>query len=280
MHRISPQLVAGKVQPSCDQIVTLKPKNMGKLVGIAGTLRGKVGAMVFSKGENGQSYAKSYQPQVHNPRTVGQLRQRAKMNITGRISQVVSDSCILGLGGSKARNRRALFCANLLKVASIDESNPGVIASMVDPNDIVFSKGSLPLKCTVSTGLNLTANDASVGVTLLDTSLAGRYGEKIIFAVIKPEDKGGISFVDEVIVMPTDGTEVTATVTFGSSLEDSSMVAVYRVPFCLSEEGASLVSTELENDGDAIFSNIVMRDSVEKEWGNSVCSKVTVFEQA
>lgn len=253
---------------------------MGKLVGIAGTLRGKVGAMVFSKGRHGESIAKSYQPVVANPRTEAQLKQRSKMTLVGKMSSVVPDSAIQGLGKGSKKDRRSEFARRLLSVVSVDTSDFGVFAAMVDPSDIVFGIGSIPLKGSVSQQLSITSTSATIGVTGLDSVEANKYGEKVILVVVKPEDKGGLSFVMERNVIVEDGVETTVTFEFGEPLESQTMVAVYRVPFELSDEAASLVASDLANNGAEILSSLMSADGGVKSWGKSVMSKMTVFSQA
>lgn len=250
------------------------------MVGIAGTLRGKVGAMVFSKGKDGQTIAKSYQPVVANPRTVGQLKQRAKMTLVGKVSSVVPDSAIQGMGQRNKRDRRSEFSKHLLGVVSVDTSAPNTIAAMVEPSDIVFGRGSVPLKATVSSQLALTATSATIGVTGSDLAVANKYGEKLVLAVIKPEDKGGVSFVMEENVMIANGVATSVEFAFGEPIEDQTMVAVYRVPFELSDDASSVIASDLSNNGTEILSSLLCEDGSVKSWGNSVLSKVTVFTQA
>ena len=62
---------------------------MGKFVGFIGGIAGKVGNVVFSKGDDGKTYGRAYQPNVANPNTKAQRDQRAqylcKHNIVPRL---------------------------------------------------------------------------------------------------------------------------------------------------------------------------------------------------
>ena len=112
---------------------------MGKFVGFIGTISGKVGTTVFSKGEKGLTYGRSYQPQVYNPKSVGQVDQRAKMNLVGRMSMVTPKSLLTGMTGVNNRQRRSAFTSGLLSVATIDRSVPGKVVAKIAPEDVTFS---------------------------------------------------------------------------------------------------------------------------------------------
>ena len=252
---------------------------MGKFIGLIGTISGKVGNVVFSKGEKGITYGRTYQPTVANPKTVGQVDQRAKMNLIGRMSQVTPRSVIIGMG-SNGRVRRSAFNSNLLKVATIDRSVPGTVVAQINPEDIIFSKGAEALSANISTAAVVTATQVSLGLTLTDAELAGKYGERIVVAVIDPEDKGGYSFLrtDEVVLAST--TAVTITVPFGTTIANESLVVVYRVPFVLSENGQSMVTEGLANDATNIIAKAIMTDGAIRGWGNSKMEFKQVFIQA
>ena len=115
---------------------------MGKFVGFVGSIRGKVGNVVFTKGENGITYGRAYQPQVSNPKTMAQVDQRAKMNLVGRMSQVTPKALLVGLGFSNNRQRRSWFCKNLLNVAVVDRSAPDSVVAQIAPESVIFSRGA------------------------------------------------------------------------------------------------------------------------------------------
>lgn len=124
---------------------------MAKFVGFIGTIRGKVGTTVFTKGENGMSYGRAYQPQVYNPKSAGQSEQRAKMNLVGRMSQATPKVLLVGMAGVNNRQRRSGFNRNLLNVATIDRSNPGSIIAKIDPESVIFSQGGETLHASALT---------------------------------------------------------------------------------------------------------------------------------
>lgn len=253
---------------------------MGKIVGIAGTIRGKVGTVVFSKGEKGVSYARQYQPQVANPKTVGQEDQRAKMNLVGRMSQVTPKGLLVGMNGVNNRQRRSDFNRHLMDVATIDRSAPDSVVAKIAPEDVIFSRGSIGVAATAGAA---TINPSSVVIplTLSDSALAGKYGERIIVAIIDPSDKAGYSKIAyrDIVLDNTTATQVT--INLGSGMEDRSLVAIYRVPFALSEEGATLRYETLSNNGTDITATLLMPASTYVQgYGNSLFAEKQVFTEA
>lgn len=252
---------------------------MAKFVGFVGTISGKVGTTVFAKGEKGISYGRSYQPVVANPKTIGQVDQRAKMNLVGRMSQVTPAEVILGLGNRK-RGRRSEFNKILLNAAIVDRSDPSAIVAKLQPEDIVFSRGAQAIESSVTTPASSTASVASISLTLQDSTIAGRYGERIVVAVIDPSDKGGYSLVKYADIVFDDTTAKNVTINYGAPIANGSMVCFYRIPYMLTEEGATLRSQTLANSGTDIIAKILLTDSLVREWGLSVLAGSQVFTQA
>lgn len=252
---------------------------MGKLVGIAGTLRGKVGAMVFSKGEKGETYAKAYQPQVYNPKTEGQLRQRAKMNVVGRISALVPEELLIGLRGNK-RTRRGIFNKQLLSVATVNDSVSGEFTASVAPEDIVFSKGESMLHAAITTQATTQQQSMSIGLELTDAELANKYGERVIVVVVDPQDKGGVSLVRYADVVFDGTTEKTVSIAYGMDIENHSLVTVYRVPFMLSDKGSNVFTSSLANDDTSIVAKLVLGTENVDRWGASAMAAKMVFTTA
>lgn len=252
---------------------------MGKCVGLNGTISGKIGTVVYSKGEKGLSYGRSYQPVVANPKTVGQVDQRSKMNLVGRMSQVTPFEVILGLSGSK-RMRRSEFNKMLLSVATIDRTVYGSVVAKIAPRDILFSKGAQALEASVSADGASTATAATIGLTLADASLAGKYGERVVVAVIDPSDKGGYSLVKFADVVFDDTTARTVTINYGAPIADESLVCIYRLPFRLTEQGAAMRTETLVNNGVDIIAKVLLSDNLVRDWGQSELATTVVFTRA
>lgn len=253
---------------------------MAKFVGFVGTIRGKVGTTVFSKGEKGMSYGRAYQPQVYNPKTAGQTDQRAKMNLVGRMSQATPKVLLVGMAGVNNRQRRSEFNRNLLDVATIDRSNPGSVIAKIDPENIIFSQGAEILHATAVTPI-VTAQEISTKLTLTDSNLAGAYGERLVAAIITPEDKAGYSkvFYTEKVLDST--AETTVNIVLPGPMDDGTMVAVYRIPFVLTSEGANYRAERLANDGTDIVAQLVATNGgMVRGFGDSVFSVKSVFQQA
>lgn len=255
-------------------------RNMAKFVGFVGTIRGKVGTTVFTKGENGLSYGRSYQPQVYNPKTSAQVDQRAKMNLVGRMSQVTPKGLLVGMDGANNRQRRSMFNRIMLNAATIDRSDVSHIIAKIAPEDIVFSQGAETIAASAAAPV-VTANSVSIPLTLSDADLAGKYGERIVVAVIDPSNKSGYSQVKYADKVLDNTTATTVQVDFPSPIEDESLVCVYRLPYVLNEAGAAYRSETLSNDGTDIIADLLTnRTAYLRDFGNSVLQSATVFTQA
>ncbi len=253
---------------------------MGKFVGLIGTISGKVGNVVFSKGENGKTYGRTYQPVVANPKTTAQVDQRTKMNLVGKMSQVTPAAAIVAMGDNK-RRARAEFNKNLLAVAVIDRDGVGNVTAKIDPADILFSKGSQTMLASVSTPASVTATSMSIGLTLQDAGQAGKYGERIVVAVIDPADKGGYSFVKTFDKVFDDTTAQTISVDFGTTIEDQTMVCVYRSPFILNETASSTRFLSIANNGTDIIAKLMESANTNvRLWGMSELAATEVFTHA
>lgn len=252
---------------------------MGKFVGLIGTISGKVGNVVFVKGDKGTSYGRTYQPVVANPKTVGQTDQRAKMNLVGRMSQVTPYEVLLGMGGNK-RMRRSEFNKLLLDAATIDRSVPGTVVAKIEPGNVLFSKGAQTLEANVSTQGSTTATAATIGLTLADAALAGKYGERIVVAVIDPSDKGGYSLVKYADVVFDNTTAKTVTINYGAPIANESLVCVYRLPFQLTDEGAAMRTETIANNGTDIIAKVLLSNNLVRDWGQSELATTQVFTTA
>lgn len=250
---------------------------MAKLVGIF-QFNGKLGEAVGMKGADGQNYVRTRVIPL-NPKSDLQTDQRAKVNLMGRMSQVTPPEVILGMGDNK-RSRRSNFNKNIINVATIDRTNPGTIVAKVAPEDIIFSKGAQPLEATVSTPAAVTATEASISLTMAEASLVNKYGERIIAAVIDPSDKAGYSLVKYTDMVFDVTTAKTATIKFGAPIASESLVCIYRIPYLLTEEGASKRMQTLATDGVDIIAKVLSSGNLVLDWGNSILAAKQVFTQA
>lgn len=253
---------------------------MAKFVGFVGTIRGKIGTTVFTKGENGLSYGRSYQPQVFNPKTAGQVDRRAIMNLVGRMTAVTPKLLLVGMYGSNNRQRRSAFNRNLLNVATVDRSAPDSIIAKVAPEDIVFSEGAEVLHATASAPV-VNASSVSMSLTLADTALAGAYGERVVVAIIDPSDKAGYSQVLYVDSMLDNTSAKAVNIALSKALVDGSLVAVYRIPYVLTADAALYRAETLANDGVDIIANMLQSSNgYVRGFGRSVFEAKSVFTQA
>lgn len=166
---------------------------MGKSVMGLGQFRGRVGGLVFARGDNGSQIIRTYQPVVRNPRSDAQQTQRAKVNLAGRYSKVVPAGLIRSLG-TNGRDRRGEFMKSLINAVGVTKSGSEFTAVM-NASAVKFSKGI---------GLPMSSNMTKMGddVTITWTDLSGVDGissnAKVIcvwvFANLKPEVEPVIAF--------------------------------------------------------------------------------------
>lgn len=244
-----------------------------------GSARGRVGGVVFSKGDNGLVYGRSYQPSVKNPKTTAQLNQRAKMNLVGQMSSVTPKEVLLGMGSGSNRVRRSEFTRHLLGVVTLDTTSSTTIAKIA-PNDVVFSKGAAPVKAVeVASSRVLTANSIIVATQLVDSTYANLYGERVVVTIIDPSNKTGYSSLVYGDIIYDNTSAKTLTLTFPTPIVTGSLVCVYRLPFTLTVDGSAAFQ-QMVNDGTDITAEFVNSSSMVKEWGNSINDVNLVFQGA
>lgn len=252
---------------------------MGKIYGINGVVRGKIGGTVYYKGADGATYARTYQPTVLNPKSAAQLIQRCKVNLAGRVSAITPAAVLNSFGFSGKRKNRSAFVGEMIKVTHVTHAS-GEYQAKVQPSTVVFSRGAEVARAAVTTPVVVTANNVVLGITISDGGMVGKYGERIIVAVLRPEDEGVFSAVLHQDYLFEGTTEKTMTVEFPMAITNGTMVSVYRVPFVLSDEGAAIVTTQLHNEDSAWVSELIASQSNLRGWGQTLYNSSSVFTQA
>lgn len=249
---------------------------MAKLVGLIGTGRGKLGNMVLYKGSQGQTLARAYQPQVFNPKSEGQTEQRAKINLVGQISKLVSKNLIKPFGGS-GRTNRSDFNRELIKATIIDRLNG--YKAKIDPADLKFSKGATIVQASASAA-TIAADSLSLSLTLYDEGNVNRYGERIVAVVYSTTAADAVSQVAFADIVLTATTAQTATIKFGAPLVTGNVVAYYRIPFVIAD--AALVSNygEIYGTTTEIAAAVTQNASSQLAWGNTLFVEAVNFTQA
>ena len=251
---------------------------MGKSAGLIGALTGKVGNVVFYKGDKGQTYERAYVAQKANPRTFGQSVQRAKMNLVGQISALVPKE-ILTLGLPSARNNRAEFNRSMMGIVDVDTTNPSVFEARIDPTLIVFSKGAETLHASVRDEL-LTATSFSMDLTLGDAALANKYGERVICLLTSVKNRAGIAAVVYEDVILTSITPETVSVRLPYELAEGDMITVHRVPIMLTDEGRGMFTSRVWNSATEAVAELQKTSVAVRGFGSSYSQFKQVFPQA
>lgn len=245
---------------------------MAKFIGLVGSGSGKAGNFVFSKGEDGTTIARAYQPKVSNPRTDLQILQRAKMNTVGQFSALCPAALLAPLGKGTKRNNRSAFSRNLLYKATAELVDGGAKAAIA-PKDVIFSKGSQQLLTEASTPV---VDENSVSVTLtpnIPTELLGRYGERIVVAILDAstnEQYDAVLYKDTTI--ETNTAQTVDLDISGVPLQQGQTVVVWRMAFRLAAAAAGLSGDGIHIGTDGITATIgssSTRITVD-EWGRTV----------
>lgn len=177
---------------------------MAKVVGLVGSASGKIGNMVYAV-TNGIQIARVYQPNVSNPKSIAQNKQRSKANLIGQVSKVTPWQILIGLGNNR-RERRSRFLRLGLRNADIIESqlNPNSYVARLKSDKFIFSEGALVPAISMQMG---TAGNNTITFTL--TRITGTSDEE--FAA------SGVLVV--LVLMTLDGTYESVLYKFVSSDE-------------------------------------------------------------
>lgn len=201
---------------------------MGKSANIIGTIRGKVGSVVFSKGPKGETLMRSYQPQVYNPRTMPQLAQRAKVTMAGKLSKLIPIEALSGLGmGSRLANRSEFNSNCLRKAVAVWQG--GQYTASVLPGKLEFSKGVASLGATLGT-MSVTAN--KVSVALSNVNADGNHGVRLIAVVMQNVHGDAYKTAAYSDIIFTEG-QKSADVNLPVTLVTDDVVLLYACPMVL-----------------------------------------------
>lgn len=245
---------------------------MAKFIGLVGTGSGKAGNFVFSKGDNGTTVARAYQPKVSNPRTDMQVLQRAKMNVVGQFSALCPAALLSPLGKGTKRMNRSHFASNLLTKATANLVEGGATASF-NPADVQFSKGAQNLLSTASTPV---VDEQSVTVTLtpnIPEDLIGRYGERIVVAILDSatnQQYDAVLYADHLFT--TNTVQTVELDIAGVALQQGQTVVVWRMAYRLAPVAAGLHGDGIHIATNAITASIGSSSTnvTIDEWGNTV----------
>lgn len=250
---------------------------MARICGFGGGIYGRSGEVVFSKGDNGKTIMKKYQPVVANPRTNGQLMQRAKMNVVGQFVGMCPNSLLAPLAKGSNRMNRASLSSRLLKAASVVKSGENFIADF-DPSVVKFATGSQNALTSIN---SVDIEESKVTITATNNvpdELLGSYGDRFVVGVLSSADNtlyDAIVFMDHVVT--TSGAQ-TAVINLNHPLEEGQTLVVWRVPFVLNATGAAVAGRDIYI-GDGAITAVLARSSnaLVQVWGDTVVVAVDPF---
>lgn len=250
---------------------------MAKIRGIAGGINGRAGEMVFSKGDNGTTIMKKYQPVVRNPRTDGQLRQRAKMNCVGQFVGLCPNALLSPLAMGSHRMNRADLSSRLLKVADVTKTG-GVFVASFPPSAVKFAHGNQPALTEIDSVV-VEGNKVTITATPnVDDSLLNKYGDRFVLGILSDSGNSlydGIVYTDHIV---TTNAAQTVVMNLNQPLDEGQTVVLWRVPFVLND-GRTSVNGQNIYIGDAAISAALATNSnsLVQVWGDTLVVEIVPF---
>lgn len=248
---------------------------MAKTPNGLGQYSGKVGGVVYAV-QNGQQIVRSYQPIVSNPKSLAQRKQRAKVNLVGRISQVTPWQVLVGLGANR-RARRSRFLRMVMRAAIVPDepSNPNSITAKLEPGGFQFSEGALMPAIYHSSA---TAAVRSVDVVLnrltgVDDATWAVSGALLVVVILSAN--GLYESVHYRFVSSAEfTTQGVYNVSFSHISEGAYVANVYIAPFEVTDSSKlSTITGQLESDANAFAATLSANPSaLPLVWGNSIYS--------
>lgn len=259
--------------------------------GIVGTISGRSGNQVFSKGRNGETIMRAYQPQVVNPKSAGQVNQRNRFSVAAKTAAALMDvgGLYLLARGRKAGARGSLV-ADLLRIQSVALStssfNTSVASEITEQLSLLRPNGDFSISMPTITGeasaITVLVNVAnaqvnqSVGLVVMVSPAQPTPGTSIIIsrqAVAVASEAGSLSaslsipLTDVAAISTGEGLRVyavamsarpslTGNLALGMSSVNTNMLTA------AAAQGVSGVVSILENVGDMLFSNMAVNTSV------------------
>lgn len=247
---------------------------MAKAVGFIGTISGKSGNLVFAKGANGQTIMRPYQPVVYNPKSSGQSLQRSKMCLAAALSKVCPSEMLVSLSLGRKLANRSFFTRNVLRRAASNYDSPtSAYQASILADEIIFGRGAETTRVTMASA-TITATKVTVVLNTSAVSSAdlGKVGVRLI-AVAANKDGGqsftGTGYAD--FVVDSASASVSVDVSVPQLTANKDYVALYMVPFRLTDEAAQQYSTSSGYAEASSVLQVIMASetSTVKSWGDS-----------
>lgn len=251
---------------------------MAKIVGFIGTGSGKVGNIVLAKGEDGRTIARAYQPQVNNPKSVKQTMQRAKVNLVGQLSSLLPADMLRSLSMGSNRKNRAAFLSRTLKIVSVT-SQDGVFTASFNPAELRLSNGTAPMVAT-SAAAAVTINSITVPLTVPAATQLNKYGERLVAIVYKDQNSTipmGAYYVDTLFERTGS---VDAVIPMPWDLFPENVITLYRVPFEVTESGASIISSGIYATTTQVVAALTRNSADAVKWGDTSYAGTSNFTRA
>lgn len=248
---------------------------MAKLQGLFGAGRGKVGNVVLSKGPNATTVARQYQPQVKNPRSRAQLEQRAKMVMAGQLASLVPAELVRPLGMGTTLANRSEFSRIVLNHAVAEVVGDNEYRGAIEYQNILFGRGTAERLGTAGTP-TVTASQITVPITITADQWDG-LGLRVIALVLSNSENRIFDAVYYTDHLPSNIEDTTVTIKTNGELTDGHQVAIYTVPFSVTDRASFARGLNIYGDTTRAIANMLVGTSSMLEWGRSQFEVVVPF---
>lgn len=248
---------------------------MAKLQGLFGAGRGKVGNVVLSKGPNATTVARQYQPQVKNPRTRPQLEQRAKMVMAGQLASLMPAALVKPLNMGTTLANRSEFSRIILNNAVAELVGDNEYRGAIEYDNILFGRGTATRLGTAGNP-TLTANEIRVPLTFTADNWDG-LGLRVIALVLSDDQNKIFDAVYYTDHLPAHIEDNTVTIKTSEELTDGHQVAIYTVPFAVTDKASFARGLNIYGTATQAIANMVIGTSSTLNWGRSSFDAIVPF---
>lgn len=159
---------------------------MSKVFGLQGYLTGKLGATVFAV-RNGEQIARQYNPSPTNPKTAGQIENRAKLKLLSQLSAALQSVIAIPRDGMRSPR-------NGFTTANYPYTTYGSDAASLDLADVQLTKSAVGLA-----GFSADRGDGNGIAVVLDEDVSNM-NDAVMYVVLRRTDANKVAVASSLLV--------------------------------------------------------------------------------
>lgn len=159
---------------------------MSKVFGLQGYLTGKLGATVFAV-RNGEQIARQYNPSPANPKTAGQIENRAKLKLLSQLSAALQSVIAIPRDGMRSPR-------NGFTTANYPYTTYGNEAASLDLADVQLTKSAVGLA-----GFSADRGDGNGIAVVLDEDVSNM-NDAVMYVVLRRTDANKVAIASSLLV--------------------------------------------------------------------------------